>query len=111
MQGADSPLDTERDVFVVNLGGFDTHSDLLEDFSAKMQVRIYLYAVAAVVCYVRWIILQNVCCIIRNLISYELAKLHSAAEMTFACGAFERPLCFALCTRMTPCRVDNAHRS
>ena len=35
-QGADSPLDSERDVFVVNLGGFDTHSDLIEDFSANM---------------------------------------------------------------------------
>ena len=31
-------MDTERDVFVVNLGGFDTHSDLIEDFSANMQV-------------------------------------------------------------------------
>ena len=36
-QGAGNPLETERDVFVVNLGGFDTHSDLLEDFSANMQ--------------------------------------------------------------------------
>ena len=48
LQGAGSPLDTERDVFVVNLGGFDTHSDLLEDFSANMQVRIYVYAVVLV---------------------------------------------------------------
>jgi hypothetical protein len=31
-------MDTERDAFVVNLGGFDTHSDLIEDFSANMQV-------------------------------------------------------------------------
>jgi cullin-associated NEDD8-dissociated protein 1 len=36
-QGSDRAMDTERDAFVVNLGGFDTHSNLLEDFSANMQ--------------------------------------------------------------------------
>lgn len=55
LQGADSPLDTERDVFVVNLGGFDTHSDLLEDFSANMQVRIYVTLLFFFVNYGRWI--------------------------------------------------------
>ena len=89
MQGADSPLDTERDVFVVNLGGFDTHSDLLEDFSANMQVRIYVTRLFFFVDFGRWIMRLLAALFTTLHHNYGVTQLYQAVEMSFVYYASE----------------------